>query len=398
MQLVTGNDVPDRDPMQFKVEGSNGKNGPWTPIYKSTGDENIPKRRFAETEWFELVKLDDVIKDVEKEEKKAADKEEKEREKLVPTPVPPKPTPKPNLDPVSGDKYKFIKFSPLATRADGIMQVDELRPKCKGGALKVINAESGGDDYPPNESPAHCIDNKMGTKWLAQNKGLKGIILELETAHVVNALEIVTGNDVPGRDPIKFKVEGSNENTNDQSKWTTLYKSSFKEKVPMDRGQSITIELKEPKSCSSNDQCDSKECVGGKCAPPEPKVFCGGKEGWSEGGNGKCYKFLKHDPARVKFDTAREACKAVGGDLDIINNGQDAQVHYDKCRYGKEANGYTHYRTCWLGYTDREKEGNGGIRDVINNQPRKFVPRYMDWNNWNKPDRDCPTLSRRKMG
>eukprot|EP00746_Dinoflagellata_sp_MGD_P113439 gnl/MRDRNA2_/MRDRNA2_50290_c0_seq1.p1 gnl/MRDRNA2_/MRDRNA2_50290_c0~~gnl/MRDRNA2_/MRDRNA2_50290_c0_seq1.p1 ORF type:complete len:711 (+),score=135.33 gnl/MRDRNA2_/MRDRNA2_50290_c0_seq1:153-2285(+) len=398
MMLVTANDVNGRDPMQFVVEGSNDKHT-WTQIYKSKSNENIPTRRFADTEWIELVPLDKVIENREKEQKKEVKQEEKEREELVkkkdPTPSPP---PGPIPDPAKGPKYKFVRFSPIATRSDGIMQVAELKPKCiaSGKFLKVINAESGGDEHPPNEGPKHCIDGNVGTKWLAQNKGLKGIVLELEHPGHVTGIEIVTGNDVPGRDPIMFKVEGSHENTNDQSKWKLLYKSTFKEQFPVGRGQSITIEFKEPKKCSSNGDCDSGECSDGQCKPAKPKVFCAGKEGWSSGNNGKCYKFIPHEPARVKFDTARKACQDAGGDLDTFDNERDGTVHYDKCREGKQENGYTHYRTCWLGYSDRKQEGK--IVSELDGSPRKWVGRYMDWNNWNKPDRDCPVLNRQKMG
>jgi len=220
--------------------------------------------------------------------------------------------------------------------------------------------------------------------------------LELDQPSAVVAIEMFTANDEPGRDPVRFRVEGSNENTNDQSKWTPLYKSVFNEPVPVNRFSPFTVEFKAPKGCSGGSECESKECKDGLCTPPDPKVSCGGKDGWSDGSNGKCYQFLKNDPARVTFDFAREKCKEAGGDLDTFDSERDAIVHYDQCRHGKAKYGYTHYRTCWLGYTDREQEGK--IRDVIRNEPRKYVPKYMDRSNWNKADRDCPTLSRGKVG
>jgi hypothetical protein len=396
MMIVTANDAKDRDPVQFIVEGSNDKRS-WTNIYKSKSNENIPTRRFADTEWFELVPLDKVIEDREKEQAEDAKKEEKDREEAVPKPKPtPSPPPGPAPDPAKGPKYKFVKFSPLATRSDGVMQVDELKPMKSGQYLKVINAESNGGNSPANEGVKNCIDGKMGTKWLDFDKGLKGVTLELAEAAQVTGIEIVTANDVPGRDPVMFKVEGSHENTNDQGKWKLLYKSQFKEVLPMGRGQSIKIEFKEPKGCSKDSDCESKQCSDGKCKPAKPKQFCGGKEGWSSGNNGKCYKFMPHEPARVTFDTARSVCKKEGGDLDTFDNERDGNVHFDKCRYGKQEYGYTHYRTCWLGYSDRKQEGK--IVSELDGSPRKHVGRYMDWNNWNKPDRDCPTLSRNKVG
>jgi hypothetical protein len=67
--------------------------------------------------------------------------------------------------------------------------------------------------WPPNENPGLAIDNNTGTKFLhfAGDIGPSGIrITPLDGPSVVNGLTLTTANDAPNRDPVTFKLSGSN--------------------------------------------------------------------------------------------------------------------------------------------------------------------------------------------
>jgi hypothetical protein len=67
--------------------------------------------------------------------------------------------------------------------------------------------------WPPAEAPMYAIDNNTGTKFLhfAGDIGPSGIrITPLDGPSVVNGLTLTTANDSPNRDPITFKLSGSN--------------------------------------------------------------------------------------------------------------------------------------------------------------------------------------------
>ena len=75
-------------------------------------------------------------------------------------------------------------------------------------------------DWPGGEYPALAIDDNVNTKFLHfkgdfdpdPGTGGTGIkITPLDGLSIVTGLTFTTANDVPGRDPIAFKLSGSNE-------------------------------------------------------------------------------------------------------------------------------------------------------------------------------------------
>jgi hypothetical protein len=84
----------------------------------------------------------------------------------------------------------------------------------------IIQGVPNDGDWPGGEYPALSIDNNVNTKYLHfkgdfdpdPNTGGAGIrITPLEGPSNVTGLSFTTANDVPGRDPIAFKLLGSNE-------------------------------------------------------------------------------------------------------------------------------------------------------------------------------------------
>lgn len=81
--------------------------------------------------------------------------------------------------------------------------------------LMLLNAKVSGvapkdNRSPPNESPKHAIDNDPKTKYLNFGKAGSGLAITIPGAPlIVTALELVSANDFPGRDPASYLLEGS---------------------------------------------------------------------------------------------------------------------------------------------------------------------------------------------
>jgi len=84
----------------------------------------------------------------------------------------------------------------------------------------IVKSIPDDGDWPGGEYPALAIDNNVNTKFLHfkgdfdpdPNTGGTGIkVTPLDGPSVVTGLALTTANDTPGRDPIAFKLSGSNE-------------------------------------------------------------------------------------------------------------------------------------------------------------------------------------------
>ena len=84
----------------------------------------------------------------------------------------------------------------------------------------IVQGVPNDGDWPGGEYPALAIDNNVNTKFLHfkgdfdpdPNTGGSGIkVTPLDGPSVVTGLTFTTANDVPGRDPIAFKLSGSND-------------------------------------------------------------------------------------------------------------------------------------------------------------------------------------------
>jgi hypothetical protein len=82
-------------------------------------------------------------------------------------------------------------------------------------ALAVTDNPAGSQSsYPdPNEAPGKAIDGDLGTKYLNFANTNSGLILTRADGRstVVDSLTFTTGNDAPGRDPVKFDLYGTDE-------------------------------------------------------------------------------------------------------------------------------------------------------------------------------------------
>jgi len=110
----------------------------------------------------------------------------------------------------------------------GIMQFAELEFLYSGTRVNYsgATATNPGGSNPVGEEPDKGIDNNTSTKFLdySGNGGPYGNIIswklnvDFGSRRAVNAFRYCTANDVEGRDPVRWTMEGSNDNIN----WTLL--------------------------------------------------------------------------------------------------------------------------------------------------------------------------------
>ncbi|MGF7229753.1 BT_3987 domain-containing protein [Arachidicoccus sp.] len=84
------------------------------------------------------------------------------------------------------------------------------------GTLTVSNENGGGSDA--NEGSSRLVDNDYTTKFYTGWVSNMWMMLHLDSAYVLNAYTLTSGNDSPDRDPRDWDFQGSNDGMN----WTTL--------------------------------------------------------------------------------------------------------------------------------------------------------------------------------
>jgi len=111
----------------------------------------------------------------------------------------------------------------------GIMQFAELEFLFSGTRINYSGAAATnpGGSNPPGEEPDKGIDNNTATKFLDRsgNGGAYGntiswkYIIDFGSPRVVDAFRYCTANDVEGRDPVRWTMEGSTDNV----VWRTIH-------------------------------------------------------------------------------------------------------------------------------------------------------------------------------
>jgi hypothetical protein len=115
--------------------------------------------------------------------------------------------------------HRYFRFTPTKLRNDAAansIQLAEFEMIKNGIRLTGATASNPGGNSPGGESPAQGVDNNPGSKWLDFNK--KALVLDYGTVVNADGYRFATANDGEERDPVSWKVEGSNDNTT----WTLL--------------------------------------------------------------------------------------------------------------------------------------------------------------------------------
>jgi hypothetical protein len=87
-----------------------------------------------------------------------------------------------------------------------------------------------GNHYPLDEKPSNAIDGNVQTKYLNFGHDQTGLhsgfyVSPQKGGSILTAIQFTTGNDFPGRDPIAFSLEGSNngrEELKNGSSWNLI--------------------------------------------------------------------------------------------------------------------------------------------------------------------------------
>ena len=115
------------------------------------------------------------------------------------------------VPPAPSHAVEFIRFRATGTRLPSCaeLQIAQLVVfDALGTALTLTDAINPGGVNPPNEEPAKALDGTPKTKWLDARKGALECRLA-KGAAVLGKYMLMTANDCPERDPIRWVLEGS---------------------------------------------------------------------------------------------------------------------------------------------------------------------------------------------
>ena len=130
--------------------------------------------------------------------------------------------------------YRYYRFNTTKIRdktadgagfPEGIVQISEFELRFSGTRISYesATATNPSGDNPVGEEPAKGIDNNVTTKWLDKsNRSIRPLVVDFVTPKVADSFRFATANDVTGRDPIQWTVDGSNDNIN----WTSVHKQT----------------------------------------------------------------------------------------------------------------------------------------------------------------------------
>ena len=111
---------------------------------------------------------------------------------------------------VDMDEVSFLRFVTTRTRRhdDPLLQLAQfVAYGAEGEQLQLVDAQNPQGNNPAGEEPAKALDGSDETKWLDSNKGA----LECRIASgatKVTKYALVTANDQPHRDPVRWVLEG----------------------------------------------------------------------------------------------------------------------------------------------------------------------------------------------
>ncbi|MDG2125978.1 MAG: lamin tail domain-containing protein, partial [Verrucomicrobiales bacterium] len=115
--------------------------------------------------------------------------------------------------------HQYFRFTPTKLRnnaAANSVQLSEMQLFLGLNQITGAIATNPRGNNPGGESPADAIDGSVSTKWLDFNKG--ALVLNFGSTVTIDGYRWATANDADPRDPIRFTLEGSNNNFS----WTLL--------------------------------------------------------------------------------------------------------------------------------------------------------------------------------
>ena len=110
--------------------------------------------------------------------------------------------------------YRYFRFTPTLLRggasADSV-QISEFQMLLEAVPLVATSAANPGGNSPGGENPSMAIDGNLNTKWLDFNKA--PLVLDYGQPVTATAYRFATANDGTERDPVSWRLEGSQNGT-----------------------------------------------------------------------------------------------------------------------------------------------------------------------------------------
>ena len=120
----------------------------------------------------------------------------------------------------------MFRFTPTKLRNDqeaNSIHISEFEFKGPGGKLidrSTATATNPGGENPASELPADAIDGQVGTKWLDFKKA--AFVVQWPDPQEVKFFRFRTANDCSERDPVRWRLEGSDDGVG----WTSLHQQA----------------------------------------------------------------------------------------------------------------------------------------------------------------------------
>ena len=116
-------------------------------------------------------------------------------------------------------EFRYLRFTPTKVRsyeaAVGV-QLSEFTFANTGGTITPASVVNPDGDNPAGQGASNLIDGDTTTKWNDLNEGR--LIFDLGSSTEITSYALVTADNSPGLDPVRWILEGSN----NQSSWTLI--------------------------------------------------------------------------------------------------------------------------------------------------------------------------------
>lgn len=121
--------------------------------------------------------------------------------------------------PQGSSLFRFLRFTPLRLAEElpgfgGANSIQIADFEFLNGAVPVVpgDVSNPGGNNPPGELPVNLLDGNAATKWLDFNKA--AVVFDFGAPQLVTGYRWTTGNDEPQRDPVAWRLEGSDDGVN----------------------------------------------------------------------------------------------------------------------------------------------------------------------------------------
>lgn len=136
-------------------------------------------------------------------------------------------------------KYTLMRFEIKKVRGQcpygGCVQLSQILFENNGRSVNLSDAKASSIDsiQPKNEfteTPEKALTSYTDGKWCSTTWNTS-LIIKLSKPTAITGFGFITGNDYPERDPVCWRLQGSNNGTN----WVTLHKQMVDYPVPINR-------------------------------------------------------------------------------------------------------------------------------------------------------------------